>query len=1099
MYKKCCVFGLSIILLWSCQKDKDYSIKSEVGFDLVNSNTSGINFTNSLKSTPELNILNYLYYYNGAGVCLADFNNDNLPDIFFTGNQTQNQLYINKGDLKFEKTTTSSQIPKNNWSTGATSVDINQDGLMDIYICQVTGLNDTKTHNQLLINQGINKKGIPAFKDEAEKYGLNVSSYAQQAGFFDYDKDGDLDLFLLNHSLHPNRTYGNGNKRFRNHPFAGDKLFENQNGKFVEMTSQSKIFSSEIGYGLDFSLSDINLDGYTDIYVGNDFFENDYLYINQKNKTFLDIISNNQNALGHTTHFSMGNAIADINNDLKPDILSVDMLPENIEEYKVSGTEYPYLTYQQYLNNAYAPQYMSNTLHINKGQLFFSEIANTKKIAATDWSWSALIADFNNDTKNDIFISNGILGATNDMDFIKFISNKTYQNKINEGLNEEDLKLLDKLPKYKKENKLFINQKNDDFKDIFISWKNQPTSYSSGATYADLDNDGDLDIIVNNINDEAMIYKNNTNSNYIKFKFEGNKPNINGIGAKVIVFVNDKKMLRENYINQGYMSTTVPEIHFGLGQSKMIDSAWVIWPNDQFESLKNIESNQTLKVKQSDVESTFDYNFFNSVGAFENISSRKIPFKHHEYQSYEFSRQPLLPYMNANLGPKVSIADVNNDGLNDVFIGNAKLKSSRLFKQKPNRSFQPQQENVFNTHEKNEDLDQAFVDIDNDGDLDLIIVSGGNEFKSGDALQPRLYLNNNGSFTIKNKALPTLNEQFNSIATTDVNQDGYVDIFLGAGVNYETFGQSPKSYLLINQKDNTFADATLEYFKNHQLGMIRSAHFKDLNNDKLPELIVAGHFMPIKVYQKNKNIFKELNIEAFNKSNGLWNTLHFVDIDNDGLLDILAGNFGTNTKLKANIKQPIKLHLNDFNQNGKTESLLSYFYQNKEVLFNTKDELAAQIPFINKKFRSFKTFANVQIKDIFSQKLWNNAEKKYVYTLESVFFKNLGDFQFKPINLPKNAQYSSINAAIDVDIDSDTLPELILIGNRFNLNTQLGQLDANHGLILKYKNNKFYNAENQNLNLKGRINSADILKVNGEKWLIFGTNNDSLQIRRLKK
>ncbi len=1083
----------------SCQNNHQKQEKKDVGFNLLDSKTTGVNFNNALSSSPELNILNYLYYYNGAGVSVADFNNDNLPDIFFTGNQTQNQLYLNKGNLKFKNTTQPSQIPINNWSTGVTSADINQDGLMDIYICQVTGLNDIKVYNQLLINQGVNDKGIPVFKDEAEKYGLNISSYAQQAGFFDYDKDGDLDLFLLNHSLHPNRTYGNGSKRLQFHPLAGDKLFENQNNRFVEVTDDSQIFSSEIGYGLDLSLSDINLDGFIDIYVGNDFFENDYLYINQKNKTFLELISNHQNALGHTTHFSMGNAIADINNDLKPDILSVDMLPEHIEEYKASGTEYPYLTYQQYLKNSFAPQFMSNTLHLNQGNLNFSEVANTKYMAATDWSWSALIADFNNDSNSDIFISNGIFGATNDMDFINFISDKTYQNKINQGLKKEDLKLLDKLPQYKKQNKLFLNQNNKSFKDTFKYWDKQPSSYSNGATYADLDNDGDLDLIVNNINDKAMIYENLSDANYLKVNLEGNKPNKNGIGAKIIVFANGKKILRENFTNQGYMSSTTPDTHFGLGQTKTIDSTWVIWPNDQFQSLKNTKANQTLKIKQSDAQATFDYTVFNSTDIFEYISSNKILFEHNEYQSYEFSRQPLIPYMSANLGPKISIDDINQDGLDDIFIGNAKLKSSRLFVQRDDGNFQSQQEDVFKTHEKNEDLDQAFIDVDNDGDLDLIVVSGGNEFQSGEALQPRLYINDNGKFSFKSKAFPELNQQFNTIATADVNQDGYIDVFLGAGINFKTFGQSPKSYLLLNQKGNIFKDATLDYFSSHQLGMIRDAHFKDLNNDGQFEFIIAGHFMPIQIFELKNNSFEKTNIEIFKNSNGLWNTIHFVDIDNDGFQDIIAGNFGTNTKLKASFEKPLKLHLNDFNHNGQTESLLSYFHQDKEVLFNTKDELASQIPSLNKSYRSYKAFAKAEINDIFDPQLWNNADKKYVYTLKTSFYKNLGSFDFKSINLPQDVQFSSINAVLNSDLNSDDFPELILTGNRYNLNTQLGQLDANHGLILKYKNDEFSVWKDHNLNLRGRINSAKTIKVKDEKWLIFGTNNDSLQIRRIKK
>ena len=640
-------------------------------------------------------------------------------------------MYINTGNLNFKNITETAKIPQTHWATGATIVDINQDGLMDIYICQVTGLNNQTTHNQLLVNQGLDENGYPSFVNQAQEYGLDISSYAQQAGFFDYDNDGDLDLFLLNHSLHPNRTYGKGQKRLQPHPLAGDKLFENQNGKFVEVTSSTGIFSSEIGYGLDFSFSDINKDGFTDIYVGNDFFENDYLYINQNNKSFKDIIHQNQNALGHTTHFSMGNDIADINNDLKPDILSVDMLPDDIEEYKISGTEYPYLTYKQYLKNGFAPQYMSNTLYVNQGELNFSEVANTKNISATDWSWSALIADFNNDMHNDIFISNGILGATNNMDFINFISDKTYQDKINKGLEEKDLKLLNKLPKFKKANKLFLNDGQLNFTDQFKSWQQQPLSYSNGATYADLDNDGDLDIIVNNINDKAMIYENLSASNYLKVKFEGQNPNINGIGTKVILHIDDKTMLRENFVNRGYMSSTLPEVHFGLGKKTKVDSAWVIWPNQTYQTLKNIKANQTLTVNQVDATNKFDYSIFEPQAIFEKLNSNKIPFKHHEYQSYEFSRQPLIPFMNANLGPKISIADVNQDGLEDVFIGNAKLKSSKLFIQQDNQIFKSHQDELFDKHKKAEDLDQIFVDVDNDGDKDLIVVSGGNEFEVG--------------------------------------------------------------------------------------------------------------------------------------------------------------------------------------------------------------------------------------------------------------------------------------------------------------------------------------------------------------------------------
>lgn len=1095
--KKYSILLLISFFLSSCNESSDES--PNYVFSVLSAKQTQIKFTNQLTSTPQLNILNYLYFYNGAGVCVADFNNDGLPDLFLAANQTQNQLYINKGDYRFQNTTQAAEIPKNQWTTGVTSVDINQDGWMDIYICQVAGIGSSDVKNQLLVHQGLNEEGIPVFKEMAAAYGLDIASYAQQAGFFDYDNDGDLDLFLLNHSLHPNRTYGSGKKRNSFHPLAGDKIFENQNGKFVEVTKNTQLFSSEIGYGLDFSFSDVNMDGYPDIFVGNDFFENDYLYINQKNNTFQEIISTNPNALGHTTHFSMGNAVADINNDLLPDIFSVDMLPEAMEEYKVSGGEYPYLTYQQYLKNNYAPQYMSNALHLNQGNLSFSEVANHKQIAASDWSWSALIADFNNDTHSDLFIANGILGATNDMDFIKFISDKTYQNKINKGLKEEDLSLLEKLPNYKKKNKLFLNNANFQFTDHFKNWNGQPSSYSNGATYADLNNDGKLDIIVNNINDEVFIYKNNSEGNYLKIKLEGNVPNRNGIGAKAMVFAGEQTLLRENFVNQGYLSSTVAEVHFGLGSQQNIDSLWVIWPNHTCQSIKNVSVNQTLNVEQNNAQLRFDYSFFETSKAFQQLPSHSIPFQHHEFQTYEFSRQPLIPFSNGNAGPSISVADVNQDGLEDVFIGNAKLKPSELLIQQNDGSFKSTQQELFEIHKKNEDVDHVFFDADQDGDVDLLVVSAGNEFASGEALQPRLYINQNGKFSLKENAFPILNEQFSSIAVADINQDGFKDVFLAASVDYATFGKSPKSYLLLNNQDNTFTDVTLNYFDTHELGMISDAQFIDINNNQLPELFLVGLFMPIQLYALQEDRFKQVAVKAFENTNGLWNTLHLIDIDKDGFKDVFVGNFGTNTKLQASEKNPIQLKIMDFNDNGVEESILTYFQKGKEVVFNTKDELAAQIPSINKKFRSYAAFANASPEAIFPAEKWKQAQTHQVYNLNSLFFKNEGNFDFRQIALPEEVQYSSVNAALSYDVNNDGNKELILAGNRYDLNTQLGQLDANKGLILKYEDGEFSVYKKHNLNLKGRINSVEKVQVKNEEWLIFGTNNDSLQIFQLQK
>ena len=590
-------------------------------FVSLKKNKTQINFQNNLTSTVDLNILNYLYYYNGAGVAAADFNNDGLADLYFTGNQTEDKLFLNLGELQFKDITTEAHI--NNpfpWTTGVTTVDINNDGFLDIYICKVGKHNAIKGKNLLYLNQGLDKNGIPVFKESASLFGLDIVSLATQATFFDYDKDGDLDLFLMNHSLYPNSNYGKGDTRRQVDEMSGDKLYENKQGTYVDVSTQSGIFQGKIGYGLGVSIGDITNDGYPDIYVGNDFFENDYLYINQKDKTFLDVISKDKTILGHTSHYSMGNAIADLNNDSQLDIVSLDMLPENLTTYKTSGLEFPYQTYQYYLKNGYAPQFMQNTLHYNNGNGTYSETAYLSGIAATEWSWSPIVADYDNDGFKDLYITNGILGATNDMDYINFISNEEIQKQLATEKSQRNLELSKQIPQKKVKNYFYKNNQDKTFKNVTSTWVSHGNSYSNGGASVDLDNDGDLDLVINNINEDAFVLENtsdqNSQNSYLKIKFKGNSTNIFGIGTTVKAYYQNKVIVEENYTTKGYLSSVEPKIHLGLGDAKVIDSLEIIWSTNAHETLRDIKPNQEIVVYYENALKNYSYRGFREATLF---------------------------------------------------------------------------------------------------------------------------------------------------------------------------------------------------------------------------------------------------------------------------------------------------------------------------------------------------------------------------------------------------------------------------------------------------------------------------------------------------
>ena len=1085
------LFLLTVIVLIfsSCSRNNEKKL-----FKKVEAKFSNIHFSNDLENNTKNNILTYLYYYNGAGVAAGDFNNDGLVDLYFTSNENQDKLYINRGELKFQEISATAGIKNDDgWTTGVTTVDINYDGLLDIYICKVGNYNSFHGNNLLYINLGPNPEGIPTFKESAKEYGLNFSGFSTQASFIDYDLDGDLDVYLMNHSVHPNRTYGKGIQRNEFDSLSGDRFYENINGKYIDISKKVNIFQGRIGYGLGIAVSDINNDRYPDIYIGNDFFENDYFYLNQRNGTYKEMISSDSNFFGHTTHYSMGNDIADINNDGFMDLISLDMLPKDLKTYKTSGQEYSFPTYMNFLKNGFSPQYMQNTLHLNLGNGYFSEIGNLSEISATEWSWSALIADYDGDGLKDIFVSNGIKGASNDMDYINYIVNDSIQKKIEKGLDKEDMDFLQRMPEKKIPNFFFQNNGDLSFTDKSAEWLIQENTFSHGAVYCDLDNDGDLDIAINNVNQMVTLLENTSNpKHFIKLKFLGNDKNINGIGSKIWAFTKNKTIIQENFINRGYLSSIAPQISINLGKDSIIDSLKVLWPSGKTQLIKSIKTNQTLSVKEQDAKPGPMNSTTKLANIFSNSKQNFISFVHKEQQTLEFSRNPLVPFTTTNNGPEVIVVDFNKDGNQDIFISGAKGQPSALFSQDSLGKFQSVQSDLFQKDAINEDISGTFFDSDNDGDLDLVVVSGGNEFQNGKPLEPRLYLNENGSFQKSDNAFKNIAVNASKVIPIDVDNDGNEDLSLFSDQIPWQFGKTPKQWILKNDGKGNFKDITDSISDDFSsIGNTKDAVWIDLDNNNFKDLIVVGHWMTPTVFMNHNGRLSQRNVKGLDNHEGWWNVIKMVDLNNDGHLDFIAGNWGNNTKFKATEKEPIKLYLNDFDENGTLDPIVTFFYDGIETPFASRDELYKQLPFLNKKYQFYKDFANANIVDLFGKESLDKADKKIVKELKSAVFLNDGQNNFEIHYLPKIAQSSSVHDILVFDFNSDGLQDLFLVGNDFQISTQLGRLDASHGIALTNLGNGTFKWQPTKISINGAARKIESIMINGQKHVIIGINDDS--------
>ncbi len=1046
-----------------------------------------------------------MYYYNGSGVGAGDFNNDGKIDLFFAANQGDNKLFLNRGNLRFEDVTTAAKIPEDGgWSTGVSVVDINNDGLLDIYICRVGNHETLHSHNQLLICQGIDQNGTPFYKDEAAAYGLDFSGFSTQAVFVDYDMDGDLDMYLLNHLPHQNGTYGRRDEMLHTYsPLSGDRLYRNDgNNHFTDVTKSSGINSSVLGYGLGIVAADINLDGYPDLYVDNDFHENDYLYINQKDGTFKDELNDH---IMHTSKFSMGVDVADATNDAYPEIMTVDMLPYDPFMLKSSEGENAYDIYKLKLGLGYNYQYGRNNLQFSRRNGMFSEVGLYSGVAATDWSWSPLWFDFDNDGLKDLFISNGIPRRLNDIDYINFLSNQELQQKLHtDNAEQEDLDLIDKSPQIKIPSKFFHNNGSLQFTDMGHEIGDARPAYSNGAVAADLDNDGDLDVIVNNIDQTALLYANRSNDKkdkpFAEIKLKGPAQNVNALGAKLILFANGGIRTYEKYPVHGFLSSAETPIHVGLANTK-IDSAFLIWPDNTYQPVQLTSANPWPTFTYKKGLPKYDYklltgHFPNTTKPIKDITAEtNLNYRHEENDFNEFDREPLLPHMLSTEGPAIAIGDLNGDGYQDVFIGSSRRHKSVIYTQDKTGKFTKTKQPGLDDDSTYEDVDACITDLNHDGKPDLVIASGGNEFYGPDPhLSPRVYLNDGkGNFTKKPNAFDSIYVNASSIAAADLNGDGFPDLFIGGRSVPYNYGEIPRSYLLQNDGTGHFTDVTQKYCPElAHIGFVTKAIWFDLDKDGQKDLILSLEWGGIIAFLHHNGSFTK---KILTDKKGWWNFILPVDLNNDGKIDLVAGNLGLNSKLKASAQEPVRLYYYDFDDNGKKDQVLTYYIGGRELPFASMEELEKQIPDIKKKFLYAGDFAKASLKDLFSADKLEKADTLTADYFANAILLNQGGLNFTIQPLPWEAQLSPYRDAIAIDANNDSLPDILMVGNYFENSIQLGRNDADFGTILVNHGNGSFTAESINgLPIKGQVRHVGKITIANKEAFLLARNNDSIKI-----
>ena len=1091
-----------IVLLLSCKSGEEPMVTKNKLFESIDPVYSGITFNNRLTQTEDFNIYLYRNFFNGAGVGLGDFNNDGLADIYFCGNQVENQLYINQGNLKFKEIAAEAGVNcPDVWSTGVSVADINGDGFQDIYVCKSGRPDGENRHNELFINNG-----DLTFSEKAHEFGIADEGLSTHAAFFDFDIDGDLDCYLLNNSFTSINNYQLvKDQRNIPDPNGGNKLYRNDGGFFKDVTEEAGIYSSMIGFGLGVTISDINRDGWPDIYVSNDVFEKDYLYVNQHDGSFRECL---EERIQEISMGSMGSDIADLNNDGFPEIFVTEMLPITYSRLNTKAVFATWKEYQNSVEKGYYHQFARNTLQLNKQDGTYTEIGRFASVAASDWSWGALIADLDNNGYKDIFIANGIYQDLLDQDYLAKYANPEQVRKELSNSEKGLLGIIQNMPSVKIPNVIYSNNEDLTFTNSTADWGLEIPSHSNGAVYGDLDNDGDLDLVVNNVNMPAFVFRNTLDqkANFLSISLKGGEMNQDAIGTKITLHVGDQVFFQEKYPMKGFMSSLDQSIHFGLGKTEVIDSIIVNWPIGTSTKLYNISVNQRLDINQAASNASTSFtSSANRSGLFETIPEL-INFVHKEEDFNDFERNPLLFHMKSTEGPKIAVKDINNDSFEDLYICGAKGQPGALYIQTAS-GFTLSQPELFETEQASEEIDAVFFDADNDGDQDLYIACGGNELPSSSiALSDRLYFNDGqGNFEKSNQILPSFIFSSSSCARpADFDQDGDLDLFIGTRLKPFYYGMDESSFLLENNGKGTFRNVAPEKAKGLiNVGMITDGKWLDLENDGDLDLVVCGEWMPIKVFI-NINGVLEPSKDSLELSNthGLWNTLEIADLNADGYTDLVAGNLGLNSTFKASMDRPMRMYINDFDLNGSVEQIITKFFDTTSFPLALKHDLVAQLPSIGAKYPTYDSFKDKTLEELFSHEIIDKSVVKKINNLSSSVFINDKNGSFTYQALPPEVQMTAIYSIEVDDWNSDGVMDIILGGNHSRVKPEIGGYTSSYGLLLLGNFDNAWNpirSTQSGFSIRGEIRDLETISFQGKKLLLVAKNNDHLEVLSVKK